>query len=290
MMYYFGTILSLSAILMTAALGNAFLMKSGQINLGGEGQIYAGGFIAAIIFNSRIPFFLSLPLGLLMAGTMGTVLTVLSVILQKYKRINYMLSSFLISAAVIPITDALIAGPFRGKNANLLSTDFIDKSIRFKSILPPSTFNGYFFFAVLLCLAGAFVVYRTTTGYQLSIYGKAQQFSIYMGFSDTKFPFITGSLCGFLHGLAGAAAVLGNYYACHTGFYSGLGWNSLSSCMIAFSNPLLIIPSSICVSAVTTGAGYFAFFHNFDFDISGLIQGIVFFMIAVFSTKMRIKQ
>ncbi|MCR5436091.1 MAG: hypothetical protein K6E97_03395 [Treponema sp.] len=289
-MYYFGTILSISAILMTAALGNAFLIKSGQINLGGEGQIYAGGFVATIIFNSKLPYFLSLPLGIMAAGTMGTALTVLSAVLHKYKHINYMLTSFLISAAVIPVTDALISGPFRGKTSNLLSTDFIDKSIRFKSLLPPSTFNGYFFIAVILCLAGGFFLYRTTFGYQLSIYGKAQRFSLYMGFSDTKIPFTAGSLCGFLHGIAGAAIILGNYYACHTGFYSGLGWNSLSACMIAFSNPFLIIPSAIFVSSLVTGAGYFAFFNNFDFDISGLIQGIVFFMIAIFSKKIKVKK
>ena len=47
--YYFGSMLNTAAFLMTAGAGAAIAIKSGNMNLGGEGQIYAGGFVAAAI-------------------------------------------------------------------------------------------------------------------------------------------------------------------------------------------------------------------------------------------------
>src|SRR5574344_71419 len=53
--YYFGTLLNTASLFATAGIGAALAVKSGQLNLGGEGQIYAGGFITAIGLNALIP-------------------------------------------------------------------------------------------------------------------------------------------------------------------------------------------------------------------------------------------
>ena len=50
--YSLGIILALSALYMTAGTGNAICLKSGKFNLGGEGQIYAGGFVSAVILDA----------------------------------------------------------------------------------------------------------------------------------------------------------------------------------------------------------------------------------------------
>ena len=50
-MYYFGLMLSLSAIYMLAGAGAAFSLKTGRINLAGEGLIYLGGFLCAILLD-----------------------------------------------------------------------------------------------------------------------------------------------------------------------------------------------------------------------------------------------
>ena len=49
--YYFGSALNLSSIYMIAGAGAAISLKSGKLNLGGEGQIYCGGFVCAVLLN-----------------------------------------------------------------------------------------------------------------------------------------------------------------------------------------------------------------------------------------------
>ena len=49
--FYFGNTLNYAGLLMLCALGSAFAIKNGQMNLGGEGQVYAGGFVSAVLLN-----------------------------------------------------------------------------------------------------------------------------------------------------------------------------------------------------------------------------------------------
>ena len=284
--YYLGTMFNTASIYMTAGLGACFSLKSGDFNLGGEGQIYAGGLTCALLINllgSRLHFppFIATGISLAAAFLISSLMTLLSTLLKKFKNADFLLTSFIISAAVIPIIDGLIAGPLRGNTGNLLATAFIPASSRFTSILPPSTMNLSFFVIIIMCIAGAFLLYKTRWGIQTCIYGKSRDFALYSGFSENKI--ITGAsfLSGGFHGLAGALAVCGTYYTCHSGFYAGLGWNALSAAMIARANPILLIPSSIAMSALITYSSRYALFHNFDFNIEGLIQGTILFLISI---------
>src|SRR5574344_614034 len=50
--YYAGSWLDKGALLTFAAAGMCFSFHSGNFNLGGEGQIYLGGLVAALVLNS----------------------------------------------------------------------------------------------------------------------------------------------------------------------------------------------------------------------------------------------
>ena len=65
-MYYVGLSLSVAAIYMIAGLGASLTLKTGHINLAGEGLIYTGGFLCAISldFLHAIMYLLSLQLAL----------------------------------------------------------------------------------------------------------------------------------------------------------------------------------------------------------------------------------
>src|SRR5574344_2853591 len=50
--YAVGNFLNTAALLMTAGIGAAISVKSGNMNLGGEGQIYFGGYVAALVLTA----------------------------------------------------------------------------------------------------------------------------------------------------------------------------------------------------------------------------------------------
>ncbi|QTQ12224.1 ABC transporter permease [Treponema parvum] len=280
--YYLGSFLNTAVLLIVAGLGASIAVKGGNLNLGGEGQIYAGGFFAAIILTLPLPSSAAIiiPAAVSAACAAGAFQAVLSALLRKFKKANVLLTSFLISAAVIPCIDSLIAGKFRDKTGNLLATQFIPENLRFAQLLKPSPLNISIFAAPLLCLIFHYFIYRTDAGRRLRIWGIAPEFARYCGYSEEKSMFLSLAASGAMHGLAGAIAVCGTYFTCHSGFYTGMGWNALSCALIAQSEPLLLIPASLILSWLYTSSGRVALMQEIQFDISSLIQGIILFCIS----------
>ena len=278
---YLGSALNLSSLYMLAGCGALISIKSGDFNLGGEGQIYLGGFISAIILaNCRLPVFFAILFAVAASFICSAILAAFSAVFKIFRNADFLFTSFIASAAIIPFLDGLISGPARSKTDNLLATPFIPEAVRLSSILKPSPLNASFIIALIFCIGLWFLLNRTTWGRQICILGISPEFSRYAGFACRKLSITSAILSGGLHGLAGAAAILGTYFTCHQGFYSGMGWNAFSAALIAGTNPLALIPSSFLMGFMTTYANRYALFHNFGFDISSLIQAVILFMIA----------
>ena len=279
--YYLGSALNLSALYMIAGTGALISIKSGDFNLGGEGQIYLGGFVSAVILaNTNLPPFAAVLLALAAGIACSALLAALSAVFKILRNADFLFTSFIASAAIIPFIDGLISGPARSKTDNLLATAFIHEAVRLPSILEPSPLNASFIFAIALCAAAWFLLFRTGWGRQLCILGTSPEFSRFAGFACKKLTLSSALLSGALHGLTGAAAILGTYFTCHQGFYTGMGWNAFSAALIAGANPLALIPSSFLMGFMITNANRYALFHNFGFDMSGLLQAVILFGIA----------
>ena len=280
-LYYLGSALNLSTLYMIAGSGALISIKSGDFNLGGEGQIYLGGFISAVILaNTGLPGFFAVFTAVAAAIIFSALLAALSALFKIFRNADFLFTSFIASAAIIPFIDGLISGPARSRTDNLLATPFIPETIRLPSILEPSPLNASFIFAIALCIAVWFILNRSSWGRQICILGTSQEFSRFAGFACKKLSISSALISGALHGLTGAAAILGTYFTCHQGFYSGMGWNAFSAALIAGANPLALIPSSMLMGFMTTYANRYALFHNFGFDISSLIQAFILFAIA----------
>lgn len=284
-LYYLGSALNLSGLYMIAGCGALISIKSGDFNLGGEGQIYLGGFITAVFLaNMTVSNWwtagLALCLSLVLAFLIPGLIALFSAVLKILRNADFLFTSFIASAAIIPFIDGLISGPARGHTNNLLATSFIPSQVRLTSILPPSPLNASFILAILLCAGVWRLLNRTAWGRQINILGVSPAFAQFAGFAGSSLSMSSAFISGGLHGLCGAAAILGTYFTCHQGFYTGSGWNALSAALIAGANPLLLIPSSIFMGFVTTYANRFALYHNFGFDMSSLIQALILFLIA----------
>lgn len=268
--------LSTFAVYLLSGIGCSFSMKAGDMNLGGEGQIYTGGFVAGILLLklTSLPAFIALPVSFFAAGFSAAVITLFSTFLQNKKGINFLLSSFIISSAIIPFLDGLITGPFRTTQGTLLATAFIPKEFHISYIFTV-------ILAIVISIGCWYLIYKTEWGKKLSIFGTAREFSLYIGTDKRKTSVTSSILSGFFHGISGALAVCTYYYACHKGFYMGMGWNALAVAMIGKSNPLFLIPAGFFMALLITAANQYALFNNFNFDISVLIQAVIIFIVAI---------
>lgn len=291
--YYFGCMLNTAGLLLLSAMGADLAIQSGSMNLGGEGQVYAGGFLAAMLLYALNKAGIPGPVALLLAAAAVCLvtggLTLISHLLSITRNVTVLLSSFLISQALIPVINGAIAGPARDTTGNLLATPFIPVSMRFSQIMKPSLFNTSFFIVVVLFAVYALFLGKTRTGRQLIITGTAGQFARYTGMPTVSIQGWSLFASGALHGLTGFFAVTGAYYTCHNGFYSGMGWNALTVALIAARKPVFLAPSALLLAYLFTASNKATLSGTLNFDLPGILQGIILFFITaqIISTRRR---
>jgi simple sugar transport system permease protein len=280
--YYFGAFLTQAGFLLLAGTGAAFAYKSGNMNLGGEGQIYLGGFSSCMILifvkgNPLLIFLLALAASLLS----GALMAGFSAFLKEKRNALPLLTSFLLSSAVIPLIDGLIMATKSNSSTNMLSLPYIDEVYRLKHILQPSPLTISIFVSFGICFLSWLIFTKSKFGKEMAIWGISEEFARYSGFSSKKNSYLSLYISGALHGLTGFFAVTGSYYTCHKDFYLGMGWNALNVTLLASSNPLLLIPFSLFLGWLYSSADRVALTQGFGFDISAIIQGVVLFTTAI---------
>ncbi len=280
--YYFGNMLNTAGFLMIAGTGAAIAIRSGNMNLGGEGQVYIGGFTGCLILNTlKLPSFLAFFTAMIASMATGAIMATFSALLKELRGAKVLLTTFLLSAAIIPIIDGLITASKTSSSTNMLALPYISDSYKMKQLLPPSPLTYSFAAAVIICIIFWNIFYKTEFGRKMYIWGTAPLFAKYCGYSSTVNSYASLALSGALHALTGFFAVTGTYYTCHKGFYANMGWNALNVALIAKSNPLMAIPVSVILSWIFTSASRVSLTQGFNFDIAGIVQGVILFSIAL---------
>ncbi|MCR4939547.1 MAG: ATP-binding cassette domain-containing protein [Treponemataceae bacterium] len=284
--YFLGNWFNTATLLLTAAIGAYASITAGSINLGGEGQVYASGFVAALFLGALPDLSAAAAIPLLifaavLSASAATVMTALPAVLKNKKNIEVLLSSFLLSGAVIPCIDSAITKVFRAKEGNLLATPFLKECFRLPQLLKPSSLNISVIFVLMAAVVLLYLLLRSRKGRIFRICGSAPVFSKLSGFK-VKENFMTGMvLSGAFHGLCGFFAVTGTHYTCHSGFYSGFGWNALTAALIAGKNPLMLLPSVLVLSFIYTGCEKTVLTGSMNPDMTFIIQAVILLFVTV---------
>lgn len=271
--WFAGNTLDFIGLLLTSSLGAAIAFRGGSFNLGGEGQIYLGGLAASAVLlmfpsGSGVPIlYLAAFAAILTGGLMGFT----SGFLKTKFGANELITSFLLSASLIPVADFLIESVWRDQSGNLLAMPpFADNRI-LPRLLPPSNLSISFIISLLLISCGYFFINRTVWGYRFRISGAAPDFAAYGGLEPQKNNIPAMSVSGALFGLAGFFAVAGTYGRCHLGFPGGLGWSAIAVALIARNRPLALVPAALVYGWLISGSNNAMLNAGMKLDASSFI-------------------
>jgi simple sugar transport system permease protein len=256
-------------------------MQTGSLNLGGEGQIYSGAFITTIAALSlgHLGFFgglIAILAGMFFAGAIAAV----SGFCKAWWNTNELITSFLLSNAIILIVNYLVNGPFLDPQTNLQSTGKITENLRLPMILLPSNLSAAAIIAIVMVIIVHIFLKRTKLGYEFKIAGANEIFARYGGINTRLNTVLAMFLSGALYGLAGGLAVFGTYYATIKEFSAGLGWNGLAAALIAGFYPPALIPASLFFAWITSGARIAMQNSDITFEIASIVQAVILFLIT----------
>jgi simple sugar transport system permease protein len=205
----------------------------------------------------------------------GALMGGFSFVLKKRIGINELISSFLLSSALIPVADFLIKGPWRDSSGNLLALPAFPNDLTLTRLLPPSNLSVSFFFALLLVFGGHVFINRTFRGYLFRISGADPAFARFGGIDPERAWTPAMAVSGALSALAGFFAVAGTYGRCHAGFSGGLGWSAIAVALIAGNRPLALLPAALVYGWLKAGSDSALLAAGLNLETSSFIQAAI---------------
>ena len=193
---------------------------------------------------------------------------------------NEMISSFLISAAVILIVNHFITGPLDDPKSNLLATLPVGPQYVLARIFPPSKLNASAPFALVAAAAVFFFMFKSHAGYEMRMCGLNREFARYGGINVGLYLVLPMILSGALHGLGGGLLVLGTYQSAIVGYSFGTGWNGIAVALIAKNNPLGVAPAALLFAYLDAGAKAAMLDADLTFEIAAVAQSFIFYLVT----------
>lgn len=280
--YNLGNMLGEAAVLVLAGLGAGVAFGSRNFNLGGEGQVYLGAVVTAaacLAFPGGNPVLV--PLLASLAGALaGAFLAWLSGWLRLSLGVDELISSFLLSAAVVYCCDFLVTGPLQDLGSNFQATTAIPDAFRFARILLPSSLSTSVVPVLALLGIAAFIRARTRFGFELGLMRKNEEFARYVGIDRGFYRTMPMALSGGFYGLAGAFLVLGTYGRVMKGFSAGTGWSGIAVALVAGNAPLAVLPSALLFAYLDAGAKAVMVGTDVTQEIVSVVQAAVFLFVT----------
>jgi general nucleoside transport system permease protein len=243
--------------LIIIGLGIALAFRGGALNIGAEGQFYAGA-IAATWVGLHVagrPAGVATTSVLLVATLAGVAWVVVPVWLKLRFGVLEVISTLLLNFVAESLVSLMVQGPLQEAQHIYPQSDLIAEAARLP-LLPGTRLHA----GLLLALAGAaalwYVFARTLWGFRLRAVGAGPRAAEISGRIDARRMGAVALLgSGALAGLAGGVEVSGVSYALFQNLSPGYGFTAIAVALLARLHPLGVVATGILFGALEAGAG-----------------------------------
>ena len=246
-----------SVPLVIIGLGIALAFRAGALNIGAEGQFYAGAIAATWVglhVEGRPP---ALAIGLLLvaASVAGAAWVIVPVWLKLRFDVLEVISTLLLSFVAESLVSLMVQGPLQESQHIYPQSDPIATSARLP-LLPGTRLHAGFLLAVAAALGLWYLFRRTLWGFRLKAVGTGPRAAALSGGIDADRIGAVALLgSGALAGLAGGVEVSGVSYALFQNLSPGYGFTAIAVAILARLNPLGVLATGILFGALEAGAG-----------------------------------
>lgn len=286
-LYYFLATLTRSIPIIMCGVGAAFAWRAGYINIGGEGQMIVGGFMATVT-ALYIP--VKGPVGILiviLAGMLfGGLYALLASWLDKRFGVILLISTLMFNYIAHYITYYFVAYPLKDNTIDgiVAKTAQVDKSLWLKrfSFVTGTTFHTGFFIALLAVGILIFITRKTIFGYESRMVGLNPDFAQYGGVKSKKVMYLTMLGSGALCGLGGTLEVLGLKHLYMHGMLKSpsYAWTGLMAALIANLDPVGTVICAIFLAGLQTGGSALERNTTVPLEITTIIQAVITLLVS----------
>ncbi len=270
-----GNVLFRATPLIFTGLTVAFAFRCGLFNIGGEGQMYIGTFLATWVgFTfTNLPAFILIPLCILTAAAGGALWAAVPGILKAKTGVHEVIVTIMMNWIAASLTFFLVlkfkAAPTAamvaaGVKQMIPHTSEIAQAARLPRLYTIFNFlnidfpaynqvNVSFFIAIAAALLAYYILWKTNLGYEIRAVGYSPMAAEYGGISVGKNIIIAMMISGAFAGLVGTNEVMGFKYRWRQELFTGLGFNGIAVALLGKNHPLGVVLAAILFGILNYG-------------------------------------
>src|SRR5579864_411201 len=286
------TLVFVTPLIMTG-IAVALPFRAGLFNIGAEGQLIMGSILATVvgIHLGSLPAVLLVPLvliaGMVGGGLWGGIVGVLKATTGAHEVVTTIMLNFV---AQWFLRFLIIGGPLQQTSsksapisANAQLPTFLPHNNTIIFGLPGSVYRAHWGLVVALLAAGvfAFLLWRTTLGYEIRAVGQSQRAARYAGISVRRTLIVTMLIAGAFAGLAGAVQISGvDHNLTDQYFTDSTGFDAIAVALLGLNSAVGIILAAVLFGALHAGGSVMQSDAGVSGNLVFVLEALILFSIA----------
>lgn len=280
-----GNTLATATPLILTGLSVAFAFRTGLFNIGATGQMLIGGFCAtAVGLTLDLPRGLLLPLMVLAGFIGGALWAVVPGFLKARYNVHEVVSTIMMNWIAYWTVYYVIPAYFKGDSVETESRQLPASATLHESWLSDMFQGSYinlgFFIAVVAVIIVAFLINKTTVGYELKAVGFNRDAAEYAGIGVNRSIVLSMFIAGGIAGLAGVAQYTGNASSIQIGILPSQGFDGIAVALLGANAPLGVLASALFFGLLYSGRGFMNAMTDIPPEIADTIIAIIIYFAA----------
>lgn len=255
--------------------------RIGLVNVGGEGQLYMGAWLAtwsALTF-ADVPRGVGVPLVLLFGFVGGGLWALIPAWLRARNWVSEVISTLLLNYVAIQFVNYFIFGPWRDpESANFPQTIKFGEAMLLP-MLPTNRVHLGLLVALVALVVIDFVLRSTKWGYSMRAIGGNAEAAQRHGLPIQRYILITMFVAGGLAGLAGVGETMAIQGRLRPGFSPGFGYMGFLISWLAGHNPYGALAMAILLSIIALGGDTLQITQSMPFSTVNILMALILFVV-----------
>jgi general nucleoside transport system permease protein len=267
--------------LLLGGLSVGLAFKAGLFNIGAKGQFLLGalGSVAAGVALAGAPPFIAISLALAAGMLAGAFWGFIPGLLKAVSGAHEVVVTIMLNYIAEFVVAAFVGGPLRQQGR----PEAITPDVGNAALPVVIGNNGHLglLLAVVAVAAVAFLLFRTTLGFEIRTAGANPEAARYAGMRPRFITILTMSMAGALAGLAGAVVVLGVNHLMTPSFGTTVGFDSIAVALLGRTDPIGIVAAALLFGALRAGESLMQIKAGIPVELIDVLQAtILLFLVA----------
>ena len=271
-----------SSPLIFVGLAVAIAFRGSVFNIGAEGQLLMGTIFATFVgVNFTVlPGVVLIPLMIIAGALGGAIWGFIPGFLKAKYEVSEVITTIMFNYIALHLIGYLVRGPMRDpQRAEPMSHTIADQGF-LPSILPGTRLHFGYFLGIIFAVLLFYLLFKTFVGYEVRAVGlnrdAAKSGGINVQTTITSTMLISGALAGM-----GGAIEIANVHYLLEGISPGYGYTGISVAVLAGSNPIGVIFTSLLFGMLSSGGMSMQRLAGISSSFVGIFQGIMIIAIAL---------